>query len=671
MLRYFIFCLWWISLCCYAQHDDGHEVNVIEEVIVTSSALQRSEADTVLPVTVLTEESLREKAASTLGDTLANEMGVTSASFGSGVGQPIIRGQSGNRVRVLQDSVGSFDASAVSGDHGSAVEPMTARQIEVVRGPATLLYGNGAIGGVVNIVDNRVPEQLPEQWAVGLEQRHNTVNDGNTSVAFADGAVSNVAWHVDAVSRRSEEVEIPGLAKTGAPGMTTRGYIANSQQDSSTWNVGASYIGDDRFIGAAFSHLENAYGLPPADAGEVIRLALDQDRWQLKGERRFDSFWQSVRAQLNYVDYQHQEIEVDSGATGTLFSNEGWEGRLTAVHAPLANWQGVVGLQRVDRTFSAIGEEAFIPEADIQSLGLFAVENYDNEAWTAEFGLRIEDESITPGACNVDHRTVSASAGGIWHWLSNTDVLLSASRSQRTPTVEELLSNVDLNTCAAKADPNTWVVHEATERLEIGNPDLQKETAQNIEFGLRKHDGNWRGELNAYYNRIGQFIYLADRAAGFNGIAVSDYVQNDAVFKGIEVETNRPFYVNQALHLDVSLFGDWVRAELDNGDNVPRIPPWRVGFEVGFIGNEWTLKWRATNVAAQHHTGNNESESAGYHLLSFYGDKHWELYNYQLIVFVKGNNLLDEEIRSHTSLTKEVAPEPGRGFEIGIRLLTE
>ena len=697
-----------ICLPAYAQHrDDAHDFNEI----VVSGAQQRTQAETAMPVNVLTGEKLRQNASKTLGETLKQEIGVSSASFGPGVGQPVIRGQTANRVRVLQDGVGTLDAAAVSPDHANTVEAMLAERIEVIRGPATLLYGNGAIGGVVNIIDNRIPEEMPETLTGAIEGRYNTVADERAVVFKLDGGGGSIAWHLDGLLRDSDDVEIPGNAididaveslELALEDHTddhaddhaddheheeelenTDGFIANSDTETSSLTAGISWLAERGFLGVAINMLENEYGLPPgvhghhedeeeaedeeAEVEENVRIDMEQTRVDVKGAVDLAGFLQRLNGRLTINDYEHKELE--GAEVGTVFSNEAWEGRITAQHGdkPLS---GVLGVQFGEQEFVAAGEEAFIEAVDNQSLGVFAVESWDNDRWLYEFGLRVETQSIEPksGGCDIDDSTWSGSVSALWRYREDSNVLFALNRSERAPTIEELLSNIDTTRCQGPTDPEDLVVHAATNRFEIGDPELTIETSQNIEIGLRKHAGHIRAEVSVFYNQIADYIYLADTGM-FEGTLVSEYLQQDASFTGLEAEVLIPFELSESSHLDFLLFGDMVRAELDDGSNVPRIPPMRIGAELSFSQRNWGLKLRTTVADDQTDVAANETPTEGYTRVDMYFDYHLQAGDNEVLLFVKGNNLSDEEIRNHASFIKNFAPEPGRGVEFGLRFV--
>tara|TARA_B110000305_G_scaffold120141_1_gene134874 strand:- start:1124 stop:3262 length:2139 start_codon:yes stop_codon:yes gene_type:complete len=685
-----------------AQELEHSEPN-IEEMIVTST-LHRSRADTAMPVNILTGEELREKVAATLGEMLQDQVGVTTASFGVGVGSPVIRGQGGNRVQVLQGGVGNIDASAISADHANSLEPALAERIEVIRGPATLLYGNGAIGGVVNVIDNRIPTSVPDGVTGIVESRYNSVSDQQVTVGRLEGGAGNIAWHIDGVYRESNDVEIPGFATNPNTVdiadaeeleelLETRGRISNSSTRADTQTFGASWVFDEGYIGFSVNRLENEYGIPghgheeehededhdekgaegeehEDEHGEKeggVRIAMEQERTDIEMSLPLSGWFEELHARLTSVDYQHVEIEP-SGEVGTLFEQDGVEGRFVLHLAGTDTREGVFGAQFSQREFSAIGEEAFISSTDIDSFALFTLHSIDSGDLTYEFGLRGERRSLDQnrGRCDSSETSWSGSTSAIWRFSEQANLLFSLAHSQRSATVEELYSNIGANCSGLPAD--MLVEHAATQRFEIGLPNADVETSTNVEVGYRKHIGEVHAEVNIYYNDIADYIFLFDSGVFADEVEISRYQQNDALFYGMEAEVNFPLRRSGDHLTEVSLFGDYVRADFDSSGNVPRIPPLSVGIELQHSHLNWQTKLRWTEMQSQSDTGIGETRTNGYSLLNFYADYHLPFSSAETLLFFKANNLLNEEIRHHTSLLKDLAPAPGRAFEVGLRV---
>ncbi|NKB35236.1 MAG: TonB-dependent receptor [Pseudomonadales bacterium] len=700
--------------------EQAHDEDALEEIVVTAP-FEQSEAETALPIGILSGEALREKVLNSLGDTLKNEIGVASASFGTGVGQPIIRGQTGNRVSILQNGVSLTDASNVSPDHANGVEAMLADRIEVIRGPSALLYGSGAVGGVVNVIDNRIPDRLIEETLFQLEQSHNSGSEEDKTVFRLDAAVGNIGIHLDGFKRENNNVEVKGFAidedaiyeleehiasvlgeeheeeHEEEEFENTRGFIGNSDGEAQGATAGFSYVVDRGFVGFSISELDNEYGLPPGshahheeehEEGEVeeegheeehhedvefVRVDLEQTRYDFKGQYDFQAGWiQSISANIGITDYRHQEIEFFGDGeqeVGTLFDNEGTESRFTLTHVPVGYWTGVWGLQLSDSEFSAVGEEAFVPKSDISSMGVFGVERFTQGNFTGELGVRFENSEIDTGAgCDFDENSTSLSGSLLYDLDADSNLLLAAARSQRAPSVEELYSNVSNISCSRFADNEDLVLHAATNLLEIGNPNLDKETSNNFEFGYRRHAGFVTGEFSAYYNEIDDYIFLDLNGEEVNGQPIAAYAANDATFKGIEAEISFNLFETAQSSAVLSFFGDRVDAEFDRGGNVPRIPASKIGSELRYFGNDWSMHLHVTHAIDQNDPGRLELETDSYTLVSVYADYHWQFAgDSEVKLFVRGDNLLNEEVRNHASFLKNFAPEPGRAITLGVR----
>lgn len=649
------------------------EVQHLSPMII-SSPLSKKIAETAHPVNLLEGDELTRKTSGTLGETLQQELGVHNRSFGAGVGQPVIRGQTGPRVRVLQNSLGSMDVSGLSPDHVNSTEPLLAERIEVLRGPATLLYGSGAIGGIVNIIDNRIPDQphdFPGTFA--FEQRFNSVSDQRTSVFKHDGGYQDFAWHLDGFYRRHNDIDIPGSAiNTQNTGLQSDvfGSIPNSDAEAWSASFGGSWVEDWGFIGMSVNHLDNNYGIPPRE--ETVRIDLMQTRYDLKAQ--FDNPFEGVEAiklRLGYNDYEHVELE-DGVEPATKFINDAFEARLELTHLELGIFDhGAVGMQILTRDFAAIGEEAFVPASDINSVALFMVEDIHFDHGTYEFGLRVEHQNIDAGGQGeFNHTPVSASISGLWPVSEQVSVSLALTHAQRAPDVQELLSEG---------------VHFATHSYERGDRSLDIETSYNVDLNLTFEFWDIETKLNLFHNWSNDYIVQRNTGQNFNldqetfqrvcsagdeCLPVFQYAQQDARFYGFEAEMTLPLGTFASTRADLILFGDYVRGKFKGGGDVPRLPPLRYGLELALKHRESISGGiRFTRAEAQRNPGENELESEGYLLLNAYLDYKLNFNEKnEIFVFVKGNNLLNEDIRNSTSFLRDYAPEPGRDIELGLRL---
>lgn len=625
-----------------------------EEVIVTASPFAKSIEAANKPVNLLSGDDLQNASAATLGETLNGQLGVSSASFGPGVGLPIIRGQSDNRVKVMQDSVGSMDASAASPDHAVTLEPLLANKIEVLRGPAALRYGSGAIGGVVNVLDNRIPSELPDALSGGLELRNASANNETVGVGSLNAAAGDFAFHIDGVKRKSDDLEIPGYAQKMSQDLATasKGFIPNTDAESTSGTLGVSYISGEDFIGMSVNTLDNNYGVPP-DGDELVRIDMHQTRYDIKGELNnpFDGF-QKISARLGHNDYEHTEME--NGEAGTKFTNDAYEGRVELIHNPLEffniNWNGALGLQVAESTFAAIGEEAFIPESDIRSLGFFIVEETKHGDWTYEIGARGDTQKIKPKAgSSISHDSLNLSATTTWHFTQDQQFSLGLAQSQRAPSIEELFANGP---------------HPATGSYLIGDETLNEETSTNIELGYHWHGDKIQFSSNLFYNHINDFIYAENLNEVIDDLNGYQYTQANATFRGFETEVKIQFHPQWNLRL----FSDNVRATLDDGGDLPRITPARVGGSLDFNLNRWSANISATHVAKQDHAGDDESETDSYNRLDARVDYTFNNAGTDYTLFAKATNLTNADIRNASSYLRDIAPEAGRSVQLGVRV---
>ncbi len=640
----------------------AEEVQELETVIV-SAPLHKKASETVHPVNILEGDDLALKQATTIGETLKQELGINSMSFGSSVGQPVIRGQVGNRVLVLQNGLGSLDVSGVSPDHANSTEALLAERIEVLRGPASLLYGSGAIGGIVNVIDNRIPLYMPEALSTTFEQRYNSVSNQWSSALKHDGGLDKVAWHVDGFFRDSGNYHVP----TESNGL---GYVPNTDAQSWSGTIGASWVDDWGMVGFSYNHLDNNYGVPPVD--ELVRIDLQQNRYDLKAELYEPFTWvEAVKLRFAYNDYQHVELE-DGITVGTQFDNQGIEGRAEVVHKSLGFIDhGVFGFQAQSKELEAIGEEAFVPPSSVQNYAGFIVEDIHAGAVTYELGLRVEHQQVdAEGFARKQHTPVSASLSALWHASDNIFMSLAFTHAQRAPDVQELFSDG---------------VHFAAQSYELGDENLGLETSYNLEFSF-KTDFDWVStELNLFHNWSNDYIiqnntgdwfdmdsesFVSDCALEAECLPVYQAMQQDARFYGFEAQVVFPVWEGEDNQFDMTLFSDFVRGELSGGGNVPRMPPLRYGFQLDYTGYDaFAAGLRLTRAEAQTHAGENESSTPGYLLLDMNVNYSVRLADkVDALFFVKANNLLNETIRNSTSFLKEVAPEPGRGAEVGIRV---
>lgn len=638
------------------QTDAGNSRHVkdLDAVTVTASPLGGTASELSRPVEVLAGERLDEARGASLGETVAGLPGVQSSNFGPGVGRPIIRGMDGPRVAIVSGGLATQDVSTVSQDHSPAIEPFLADQIEVLKGPSTLLYGSGAIGGVVNVVDGRIAETPVDGVSGRAEVRFDAGDkSGNTDMFRLDaGNGSGLSIHADGVYRNLNDYDTP------------RGRQANSFVDGKSGAVGASMSGDWGFIGVSASRFRDTYGNPgePGDiaAGERgVWLDMQQDRYELKGGLN-DPFGDGsgLRYSFGHTDYTHTEWEGDE--PGTTFDKRANEGRVEASFAFGGGWETAFGVQGSDSTFSAVGEEAFVPKTDTQAIGVFGVARNKWGRLQADVGARVDQVKYdTVTGLSPEFHPASVSLSGGWRFNEQWRLTANLDHAERAPAEEELFADGP---------------HIATLSYEIGNPDLKKEAANQAELGLNYQNDWVDAKVSAYYNRYNDFIYLTDTGGQWyfdeedEYLPIRQWSQADAIFHGFEGEATFHLANNETGAWDLHVFGDTVRARLDQGGNLPRIAPSRLGAQFRWEAVRWRASLGATRYAKQDKVAVGETPTDGYTLVDAHLAYHLDSGNTAWEVFLDGNNLTNQDARVHTSFLKDDVMLPGRNATFGVRL---
>ena len=710
------------------QGDTRHaEIKDLDDVVVRATPLPRTAEDLTRPVEVLAGSRLDEARAVSLGETVSRLPGVQSSYFGPGVGRPVIRGMDGARVQVLNDGLVSGDVSTVSVDHAVAIEPFLADQIEVLKGPSTLLYGSGAIGGAVNVVDGRVPEHATATPLQGrAELRGGSGNDERTGLLRMDGtsASGRLVFHLDALHRETGDYRIPAHAESAdlraqeqddhddddGGEHAAHGRLRNSFVRTDSAALGASWVGDRGFIGAGASLFNSRYGVPGHAHGDGdgdghdhdhdhqdghddghdeaghghddVHIVMDQRRQEVRAGLDQAGAFDTLRVKLARTTYTHTEYAGDE--VGSVFDNDSTELRLELAHRQWAGWDGAFGLQAWERNFHAQGEEAFVPASDSRDLGLFwigsrRIGTVDLEVGARHDRNRIEvapDEAIGPSR---SFAATSLSAAARWHFGDELHLSFGLDRAQRPPTAEELYSSG---------------LHVATRSHEFGDPQLRRETANRLETGVHWHRGRLRLGASLYAVDYRDFIYLADTGVEDAGTPVRVWNQADARFTGGELDLQWTLRDDESGRWTLRTFADAVRARLDgegtrtvafevpHGDhvhaytaelaldgNLPRIAPRRTGVELRWDTDRWRAGVGAIHYARQGRVAAHEQPTPGYLLVNANLVWHLDIAGDRALeAFVDGSNLLDREARPHTSFLRELAPLPGRSVAAGIRL---
>ena len=678
---------------------------VIEQVDVIGLPVHASVIESSVPVTVLSGDALRRQQAATLGDSLGRQPGVNTNFHGLVASTPVIRGLSGPRVLITQNNLDVSDVSRVGPDHSVASEVSTAQQLEVLRGPATLFYGSGAIGGVVNVVDRRVPISSETRGEVLLSRE--SVDKQNLASFNASSGTDNFAFYVDGFSRESDDYDVP-VALDGEK------TVANSDEESSGYTLGSSYLLDNGYVGISVGRLDREYGIPGHSHGgdegeeEGVYADLEQDRYQLISEINLDSPWlNAIHTRASYTDYSHSEIE--GGVVGTQFFNQSSELRVDLFHQEWAHWKGAINLHYKNSEVEAEGEEAFTPPSESETFALALMEERHFGDVLVQMGARIEhvtvsaDRVLLPSievhghdaeeehhdhgdevsrvfAVDHDFSPFSVSLGAVWDFMPGYNLGISVSRSQRAPSASELLSfGPHIGTGAYEVGA-LFALHEegGEQHFALSDSDFELETSNNIDLTFRKHEGDVGIILNFFYNQIDNYYYQG--ATGLfaesghdhdhggedeheDELPVYLFSHADAEFYGFEAQGI--WKLNQ--HWQTAVFSDYVHAELSDGTALPRTPPLRFGADLEYSGERTnaTLSW--TRYAKQSDVADLETTTDGYDMIDASVSYRLPMGSKDVTLFLKAENLGDTEALVHTSFIKDIAPRPGRNFTVGIR----
>jgi len=654
----------------------------VEEIIVTSTPFERSLADTIQGASVLTGDALRDRVQSSLGETLRGETGISSTFFGPVSSRPIIRGQGGDRIRILTNGVDPVDASVTSVDHQVAINAGTTERIEILRGPNTLLYGSNAVGGIVNVIDTRIAPTLPENTVSGRgDLTYATNADAFSANAQTVGQIGpGLVLSVDGSYSDQSDYDIKGFANEEAEEEGIDGFVENSSAEVYTFGGGLSYVWENGHVGVSGGYFNSLYGVPAAhehgheegeedhdeeehdeeeheegeEEEEIISIDLERVRFDFDGEiRNLGSFVEKARFRFGYGDYDHTELEGDE--IGTVFLNEAWESRLELVHRPIGNLKGAFGVQLRNRDFEAIGAEAFVPPTETDSLALFVVEEASFGTAILTGGLRYESVDVTSTTTNTerDFNTLSGSVGASWEIADGAALGLTTSITERAPNAEELFSNGP---------------HLATQQFEIGDPNLIKEKAWNVEANLKVGTDRFSGSLNLFRTEYDDYIYERLTGEEEDELPVYRYTQVDATFSGFEAEADVQVYASgdTAVTLDGSL--SYVRATDDTTDSpLPRIPPLFYTFGATATVDAWTARIELEGSSSASRVAPLEEETDSYIFVN--AQVSWKpIADRDLRLVLQGRNLGNSFARPHTSFIKELTPLPGRDVRFSVAM---
>ena len=639
----------------------------LSPIVVTASPLPVRLDELAAPVLRLDREDIEEAGASTLGALLADQPGVTQSSFAAGASRPIIRGMDNNRVRVQENGIAAGGVSALSEDHGVPIDPLSADSVEVVRGPATLRYGSEAIGGVVNVLNSRIPSARPDGgYAVKGGASYGSVDQGKEAHGALDVSTGNLVWHADGFRRKTSDYDTP------------HGEQFNTWTDTSGVAGGASVLLGNGYAGASVTHYDSEYGIPaPEDPSDPVHIDMRQTKLQIRSELSFEGWLKGLNLSGGYGDYKHDEV-TESGVIGSTFKNKEWEGRAEFLHGAVGPFAGAFGVQYHDQDLSASGEggELLAPNTTRSVAGFLFEEMPLGDALSLQVAGRVEHVEIEGTALDTatvteygvtrDFTPLSASAGLVWQLGGGWVTSATFQAAQRAPEAPELFSKGP---------------HEATGTFEIGDARLDKETAYSAELSARREGKSYSFAASLFHVNFDDFIYKSltgatcddDYAsctdAGGAGTELDEvrYSQRDATFYGFELEGRVALLRTGGATYGLTGQADYVRAEFSGGTDVPRIPPMRVGAGAYVEAERFLAKAGFLHAFKQNRLGPNETETGEYTDVSAefrYTLPEQMTGGAAVKISVVGQNLLDADIRNHVSFKKDEVLLPGRNFRL-------
>ena len=642
-----------------AQETASGEKAANQDVIIVTGTAGRINRDAVLSnISVLTRKDIEAKGPSGLGDMLAYLPGVRSSSFAPGASRPIIRGLEGYRVLVLNNGMGVVDVSALSPDHAVPTNPALASRIEVLRGPSALAYGGNAIGGVVNVIDDVIPNAPANDGLDGsLVLQGSSADKGKQGALALKFGQGSWVLGLDVFSAKTEDYATPvgplsqALTDSLAEPRDTRKRQTNSATDMKSASMGLAYLGEGGNFGLSAKTIDYTYGLA---AEEGVVIAMRKDRYDARGSIVLKSMpFNRLDLSAGYTDYAHSELE--DGDVGTQFLATGSEYRMAFVREALDKVSATVGLSLFDRDFEAIGDEAFVPSSKTKSKAIFGQWRYDEGQWGLDAGARLENQDIASPGFSRDFTTSSISAGSFYRFNDHSFVGLSLTRSMRAPSETELL-----------ADGN----HIATGQYVIGDRDLKAETGTSIEFTghlLVDVHNPINIDLHLYHSRFSNFIDLLDTGTlTVEDVPIFEYRQTDASLYGLEIDASAKLGKIGSQALKLGLGYDWTIGKSDLG-HIGRIPPQAITLSLDAQGNGFDsrLEWRHVTARKDRLAGF-ETQTNGYDMVNLMTS--YQPVNYpKMSIFAELRNITNAEIREATSVTKDRVVGQGRSLRIGLR----
>lgn len=681
--------------------DDLHnrQTDTARTIIVSASGLK--ELDVLAGTSVLEARDIqRDMVTGQIGDLLTKLPGVSATSFAPGSSRPVLRGQQGERVRVLVDGVGTADVSNTSVDHATTIDPITVERVEVLRGPAVLLYGSQAIGGAVNVIDKRIPTRMPDE-ALHLDAFAgvDTATNLRTGAASLDvGIGQSLVFHVDGSWRKTGNMEIGGFqlsrelrdelleeaAEKDADGEPEeaaefreaagqRGVVPNSDMESWTVNAGLGLILGESTFGAAVGWYDTNYGVikrpglkhehgdeeggeeEEEEGEENVRIDLQQFRADFKGDVFLgEGAFERLKLRVGYSDYTHTEFE-GPGEIGTVFEAASIEARAELVQKESGMLRGATGIQFLHRDFFAEGAEAYVPPNLTDQLAIFTLQEFGTGQFQIEAAARAEFTNVEAQTLGItrDFDTFSGALGLVYEGIEGVRIGINGSRAERAPSAEELFSNGP---------------HIATQAFEIGDANLDTETAWGLEAYARGNIGAGTFNLTVYRQWFGNYIFLEETGEEEDDLPVFQYLQQDADFWGVEADISYPIIDTDGFRLLTDLRASYVEAELADGTAVPRIPPLSLLGALEAQTGAFDVRGEVQWFDGQDRVTAFETETESFTLVNALIAWRPLADNQNVTVQIAADNIFDVNGRRHASFTKDFVPLVGRNFRASVRM---
>ncbi len=624
-----------------------------EVIIVTATPLgDKSDALSQGVAVVSRLEAANGSISGGIGEAISGLPGVRATFYGPNASRPIIRGLGEDRIRLMLNGLAGIDASTISPDHAPAIDGLDSDTIEVLKGPAALRFGSNAIGGVVNVVDGRLPLTVPEKPIAGeLFFGGSSAESAKAGAFRIVGTAGNYVGRIDGLARSNDDYKIPGFIQTASLRAETNddseGTAFNTRGD--IWAVGASgaRITERTNLAVSVRNTRSTYGIP----GEEAFIDLEQLRFDARAIVKDIGFIDSLTFSATTGDYTHSEIEF-SGETGTVFTNQGYEGRVEARLKPMGNFDGLYGIQLGSNDFSALGEEAFILPVTIEQLGLFGFQRFQAETWGGEVGARYEQRTYSGLAGAREFDLSSGSISAFVKPFDGVRLSLTASQTQRAPTEVELFADGP---------------HAATQAFEIGDPNLDTETATSVEGGISWRNFGWTAKLDIWRAEFDGFVAFAPTGEVEDDLPVFEVTQDDALLTGFEFEVSGPIWSGDKWSVTADAALDYVRGRYNDGGDIARMPPRLTTVGIEARSKSLSARGEVQVLAEQNKVAAFETPTPG---VTTYNVRFgWKplAEDDDLEITLEGRNLSDEDVREHTSFLKEQLPKPGRSIRLSVR----